>query len=347
MNNSLGESVGPYAGESSKQIKQFVSDYQRQMFTYVNNVVLTGVISILGSVANVINLMVFYKHGLNTTINISFFALAVADLCGLIMQTWYSICATPALDNAGLAMSFIDILYITAGVPREMFSRITCLITVYITAERCLCIAFPLKVKQIITSKATASTLFSIYVVTWITAMPLYCTSSIDWKFNFEKNATLLGFVIASNTDVAESAVFIIHAIFGVLAFFAVIVFTSILIRKLGQKSAWRKTTANLNQEKSEAVSNRDRRTVAMIVLIACVLIICYTPAVLLCATTFYEPEFNTGGKYYNEYQILWSFAFMFEAINSSVNIFVYLKMSTKYRQTFREMFSGCGPSDK
>lgn len=341
FNNTLKEPVVSRVGGKSGELPHFVSDYQRLLFTYVNNVVLAGAVSLLGSVANVINLVIFRKNGLNTTINISFFALAISDLCGLMMQQWYSICATPALDNSGIPMLFSDILYFTAGVPRAAFSRITCLITVYVTAERCLCIAFPLKVKQMITPKTAASTLVSIYLITWISAAPLYCTSAIGWKYIPERNRTLLGIIIANDTDAAESAIYIIHALFGALAFFAVILFTSVLIRKLGQKSAWRKT-ANLSQDTSGAASNRERKTVAMIVLIASVLIICYTPAVLLCAITFYEPEFNTGGSYYNEYQILWSFAFLFEAINSSVNIFVYLKMSTKYRLTFQEIFSRC-----
>ncbi|CAG5124274.1 unnamed protein product, partial [Candidula unifasciata] len=51
-----------------------------EIVEFVNIVCLCGLVSMFGTVANIINLIVFYRQGLNTTINISFFALAVSDL---------------------------------------------------------------------------------------------------------------------------------------------------------------------------------------------------------------------------------------------------------------------------
>jgi hypothetical protein len=341
--DGLGASSAKQVDKTFVKIPTFITDEQRLIGTVINSMTLAGMFSLFGIVANSINIIIFYKQGLNTTINISFFTLAISDLCGLLVQVWYSICINPLWETSGIPLLFTDVVYFTAGVPREVLSRITCLITVYITAERCLCIAFPLKIKQMITTRRTTITIITIYIVTFSSALPLYCTSSLDWKFVPKLNTSLIGLISTTNDESAESSIFIIHALAEVISFLAVILLTSILIRKLRQKSKFRKESSNLNQETAEEMTARDRRTVTMIVLIATVLIICYTPAVILCVLTFYESEFKVVGRNVNEFQMFWSFAFLFEAINSSVNIFLYYRMSSKYRQTFRELFSRCG----
>ncbi|CAG5118774.1 unnamed protein product, partial [Candidula unifasciata] len=106
-----------------------------------------------------------------------------------------------------------------------------------------------------------------------------------------------------------------------------VVVFTTILILKLRKASVW------------QSLSKRDKETLSMVALIAIILIICYTPSAVLCVLTVIEPEFSVGGKYFQTYQLFWTFAVVFENVNSSVNIFLYLKMSSKYRSTFRSLF--------
>ncbi|CAG5117346.1 unnamed protein product, partial [Candidula unifasciata] len=206
---------------------------------------------------------------------------------------------------------------------------------------RCLCIAFPLLVKQIITPKRTIIILVFIYCFIAMTVVPLYGTIYIDWKFHPGKNRTVIGIVFRRHKDIVIPTTYFVQAIIGVLAFIAVVVLTLILICKLRQKNKWR-ISASLQKETLDSISRRNRATVKIVALIASVLIICYIPSVCLCLTTFIEPEFTEGGKYYNIYTSFWSVAMMMETINSSVNIFFYIRMSTKYRQKFTELFSPC-----
>lgn len=318
------------------RLAKIVNDSERQIISLIIYVFVCGVISLLGTIANIINLIIFYKQGLNTTINISFFAMAVSDLCSLIIQQWFNIFVNPLFENSDTPMIYTDVQYMTGGIPRETFARITCLITAYITAERCLCIAFPLHIKQMITCKRTTIVIASMYLLTFASGVPFYCTSSIGWNYYPHHNKTLLGLIVTRFSEATQAALYVVHAILGSVSFSAVIAFTCILIHKLGEKSNWRKEV-NIQQEKS--ISSRDRTTITMVVLIASILIVCYTPAVLLCLTTFCEPEFSVGGKFYNLYYSMWAFAVLFESVNSSVNIFLYFKMSTNYRRSFREMF--------
>lgn len=324
--------------ESVKYLATFISDYHREVVQFVNYVFLCGFVSLFGIATNVINLVIFYKQGLDSTTNISFFALAVSDLCCLLIQQLISFYNFPLTDEIRLPLMYTDVQHMTSGVPHAMFSRITCLITVYMTAERCLCVAFPLHIKQIITTRRTTAIIGLIYSVTLVSAVPIYTVNQLGWKFYPEFNQTLLGIVMTSENTAGITIVYFTHAFSGLLSFMVIIVLTAILMTKLREKSTWRKK-ACAQQDSSGSVSSRDRTTMAMVVLIASVLIVCYTPSTLLAVTTVWEPEFSVGGRYNNLYYVLWSCAFFMETINSSANIFLYLKMSSKYRQAFQEMF--------
>lgn len=167
---------------------------------------------------------------------------------------------------------------------------------------------------------------------------PEYETSYLGWKLDVKENKTLVGILHRSNAKNLEGVTFILFGILGFLSFVAVVIFTLILVIQLNKKTKWR-TNANLEKQQSESISNRDRRTVTMVVMIAVVLIVCYTPGVIVSMVTFCEPEFSVTGKYANVYVASWSFVVTFESFNSSVNIFLYYHMSSKYRETFHLVF--------
>ncbi|CAG5120539.1 unnamed protein product [Candidula unifasciata] len=329
----------PVKSETYEQVDHlgiFISDNEREVITLVNYTFLCRFISLFGIISNLINLVIFYRQGLNSTINISFFALALSDLCCSFFQQLFNFYVSPLFDD--LPVQFADVQHLTIGVQRGIFSKITCLITVYITAERCLCVAFPLHIKQIITTRRTTAIIVLIYLLTVCSFVPLYTSSYLGWKFYPEWNQTRIGLIAYTENQAASAIVYSMLAISGLLSFIAVIILAAILIAKLREKSAWVKT-ANAQKEKAGSLSKRDRATMRMVVLIVSILIICYAPSTMLGVVTVLEPEFSPGGKYYNWYYVLWSFAMLFETTNSSVNIFLYLKMSSKYNQTFREIF--------
>jgi hypothetical protein len=326
---------------TSRILNKIINDRQFYTISLVNYIILCGSISILGSVANVINMIVFYKQGLDSTINISFFSLAVSDLFSLVFQQFFNVFINPLFLDLGLPFVPVELQYLTTNWPRELFSRITCLITAFITAERCLCVVFPLQIKRIITPNRTVTIIIVIYVFTLLSPFPLYVTSYHGRKFYPELNRSLIGIIFSEYHYISQNIVYLMHSFFTMSGFLAVIIFTLILIFKLSQKSAWRQT-AQADQEKAKSMSKRDRATITIVVLIASVLVICYTPGTIFALVTFIFPDISVAGKWSNMYQTGWSISFLCECINSSVNIFLYYKMSTKYRQTFRQLFSRC-----
>ncbi|GFR71744.1 Gypsy retrotransposon integrase-like protein 1 [Elysia marginata] len=103
------------------------------------------------TLASLIIMLVFWKDGLKTTSNVSFFALAVADLLVSVSGIGSEITSNSLLINSlsdvhGTMNKYVFRWGIT-------FDLVGSWITVIITWERLCCIAFPLKVRRIFTVK--------------------------------------------------------------------------------------------------------------------------------------------------------------------------------------------------
>ncbi|KAK0056194.1 growth hormone secretagogue receptor type 1 [Biomphalaria pfeifferi] len=320
-------------------MSDLLSDGVKQIYELVNYLVFCNIFSVFGIFSNIINILVFCRQGLNSTVNISFTGVAVSDLCSLVTLLWFNVCVNPLFVNSDVPMAPSEVQHLTGGFPHACFARITCWITVYITAERCLCIVSPLKIKQIITTKRATSIIVGIYIIMIASLLPEYTTMYIGWRQYSEKNRSIIGLIRTKENDKVSGLTFLLYAIYILVSFFAVIFFTTILVVKLKQKTKWREEST-FDDKQSNTISNRDKKTIRMVIMIAAVLIVCYLPSVLLSAAGFIVPGFFVVGQYSNVFFVTWSFAFVLDSINSSVNIILYYTMSSKYRQTLHEMMA-------
>lgn len=286
------------------------------------------------------NIVVFYKQGFSNTVNIAFLGLAVSDLCCLITLEWVSVCMNPLMSTHNVPWISVEVMYLSTGWAHICFCRITSFITVYITAERYISISSPLKVKEIITPRVTTVTLCLIFTTNIMTLMPEYASAYLGWTFVAEYNRTLVAIVFTSNRKKLQGLSCALHSIFSTTSFVGVVICTVILVTKLRQTSAWRKELTAAHDQKRGFMSPRDKKMVKMIVLIASVLIACYTPGAIGGMITFVVgPEFSIKGRYINACVAAWSIPFAFQAFNSSINCVLYYRMSSKYRHAFHEMF--------
>ena len=70
--------------------------------------------------------------------------------------------------------------------------------------------------------------------------------------------------------------------------------------------------------------------------------IVCLAPTVMFQIASFVEPEFYFTGRYYNLAYLLTNVMLFFRVSNSSFNFFIYYNMSTRYRETLRDIFRLC-----
>ncbi|XP_059177673.1 type-1 angiotensin II receptor B-like [Physella acuta] len=321
---------------------EFMNYFQRTIVVLVNRIFLCALIGLFGIVANVINIRVFLSQGLNNSVNICFLAVAFTDLFRIVTVQWMNVCSNPLIDQLNAPIIFQDIQYLTGGWPHACAIRITIGITAYITAERCLCILLPLKIKTLITPKRTSFILLLIYLFNFLALVPEYATVYFDWRFNLENNKTLLGLAFRENRPAVQGLAFMFHGTISMISLIAVIAFTSVLVVKLKVNSKWRKSAVNLNLTQTDLISNRDKNAIALVVTVATVLIICYTPIVIFSLVSTIVPDFSVSGRQANLFHATWSFGFLFSTFNASINIFLYYKMSSKYRKHFHSIFLDC-----
>ncbi|CAG5135057.1 unnamed protein product [Candidula unifasciata] len=316
---------------------QLISDNTTYILIIVFQVSFTGVLAVGGIITNTINIVVFFKTGLSDSVNISLFGLAVGDLCSLIFSFWESVCFNPLFHNIGAPVVFTEIEYITGCWPHVCFVRVTSYITAFVTFERCLCIALPLKVKSIVTAGRTKGIIIVIFLIVMITSIPEYYVSRLVYKFYPEKNRTLLGIYFIEDRARFEKVTLILNnVVLQCLAFIAVLVCTVILIVQLNRKAKWRKHAAKV--EKSTL--GKDKKVIKMISFVSVVFIVSNLPSCLVFVSMTSFPQLHPTGVNRNMFYVVWSVVYVMESINSMVNIFIYINMSSKYSAIFYKMFS-------
>lgn len=304
----------------------------------INLSIICSTVSLFGIVTNIINITVFVRQGFKETINISLLGLAISDLCSLVSLLWLGICYNPFFRYSDLPILTVDLQHFTGGWTHVIFTRITIFITAFITLERCICIVFPLKVKTIFTTKRVKMIIIGIYVFLICSMIPNYFIFRFGWKFVPERNRTMIGILYLKNRVIVENIGYHFQLIYPMLAFVLVVICSAILISKFNERMHWRHGTTS-GTSKSNA-DDRDRQVVRMVLSVAIVFIISFTPSTVLFISMLVLPGMNMGKVNQNMFILSYSISFMSEAVNSSVNIFVYYKSSSNYRKEFLSLFN-------
>ncbi|CAG5116584.1 unnamed protein product [Candidula unifasciata] len=299
---------------------------------------LAGAISMIGIASNLISILVFMKQGVLENTNISYTALAISDLLSLVATLCLSIFWNQWFLNSGLSPEFIETEAAFASLPYACFSRITGLVTAFITFERCMCVVWPLKVKRILTSAVTTMFIVSMYFIMCLTMVPVYSTLTLGWRFDPWTNMTFLRVFSGENASIISDISFLLHVVIQLAAFFAVLIFTVALVFCLRQKAAWR--TQQTKAQNAIKNATKQEKAIKMVIMIAATYVACYLPPVVGITLTVLYPHFSPLGKYKNIFFVFWSLFVLFGALNSSVNLLVYYVMSSKFRRTCQKMLA-------
>ncbi|XP_059172437.1 FMRFamide peptide receptor frpr-18-like [Physella acuta] len=295
-------------------------------------------VACLGIISNGINLAVFIKQGFKDTMNISLFSLAVCDLCSLLPLIWLGLVAEPQFFGPPVWYVGMEINFLTAGWPHTIFARLTSWITAYVTLERCVCVATPLKVKLIFTPTRAKYSVIVIYILVLAGVIPTYATHSLAWRFFPNYNTTMLGLRLTDNAwDVTKISNIFTNPLSAITSFCVVLSCTAVIVCKLNEKTKWRKQTTSKRDDK-KSVTRKERKAVKMVTMLAVIFLISVTPSIILVIITDVTEDFSLTGKYRNMFFITYCVTFLLEAINSGSNFFVYYSMNTKYRRTLAQM---------
>ena len=302
--------------------------------------------------ANIVTIIVYRKMGFVDSTNVSLTALAISDLGGAITAINCVLAIfLPTITNAPFTF---EIFTTSASHPHVMFSRISALITTYISIERYLCVLLPLKIKRIITTRRTFIAMLIIFTISLGLNLHLSLKFPIGWKFFPQRNRSLLG-VLPIDDFTILTLDYIRQVIFSLIlpVFTSVtVLFSTILLSVALQNSkSWRdanksvvKTKDTSGQELS-AVDSKEARAVKMVIAITTVFIVSSIPSSIHMIAVIMVPEFEVNGRYSNLYALTGMAFLIVDSLNCSANVVIYYRMSTKFRRALRSLFRLDKPS--
>ena len=128
-------------------------------------------------------------------------------------------------------------------------------------------------------------------------------------------------------------------AVLIMLFFTTIAVTTTITAVRLRRVVQWRQSSTSSIAATS---SIKEIALTKTLVATSVLFIVCLAPTIMVQIASFVEPEFYFTGRYYNLVYALQNVMAFFQASNSSFNFFIYYKMSTRYRETLRDIFRLC-----
>ncbi|KAH9507613.1 hypothetical protein Btru_051603 [Bulinus truncatus] len=321
------------------------------MFIVVN-IFLFGIISLIGMVNNVINMVIFGTHLLKDSITVGLFTLAFTDFSLTILQLTMSciyltsvLCPRSPVDLWALAFIFFN----WAAFAEYLISS---WITSMISLERCLCVVSPFKVKKIFTRGRCALVVVIIYFLIIVTIFMAFIVNKMEWiPINtLYMNASLVvvqqswyyTVAITKSTIEVEAAIDITAGLFlsitsQVLLFVCSVWMTVSL--KNSSKIRTEKTSCDKRVEVSQSkLTTQEIRLIRMILFLAVVKSASSLPR--LSATIFYHifPE-----MYFDEHKyfatVVWTAVMISSKIFFLSNGLGYYFLSSSYRSKFRNLF--------
>lgn len=168
--------------------------------------------------------------------------------------------------------------------------------------------------------------------------LPVYSANWMGLKFFPRRNKTLFGLVYSNSLITIQSISFATSGVcFQLGSFLMVALCTLILTIKLRKKMKWRQMSSVSGQ--ADRVSSNNQKVTKMVIVMSTLFIGLLFPFCLFTGAMIIEPEFSLNGKYGNLFLCVASIGFTLESTNSATSIFVYYKMSSRYRKVFRRLF--------
>ena len=173
-----------------------------------------------------------------------------------------------------------------------------------------------------------------LYIALFALYIPSLLLSKVSWRFDPETNRSMA--YIEENYPLAAAIPVIVGTIFIVkpISIVVVIICSSITISMLRKAAKKRKAM----RESQSAASQSETRVTKMLLFLCVTYVVCVIPDVIAAMTTYFIPEFMFYRKYHNIFVICVEMFFLFSCLNSTVNVFAYLALSTRFRATLGEM---------
>ncbi|KAL8565386.1 hypothetical protein ACOMHN_029081 [Nucella lapillus] len=276
-------------------------------------------------------MVVFYRQGLRDKMNLCLFTLAFVDFMYVLCIFTFAIgCPVGLLVSSHLEqilkwhmrkniINFVNGFLYSSGF-----------LTAIIATERCICVVWPLKSATILKTQTMAWMSIGGIVVINLLCLPYAFMHFVSWETDKAGNVI----VLLKDTDLFVNNRLPFQILrdtilpsISFITFFVVSFVTVVTVRKLKTAMDWRQKTSG------HVIDKRQMTLVKILITVSCVYIVCNVPKLSLAIVRFLVDDFSTFGKYRNMFSITHRSSFACLMVNSSTNIFIYYKQSSRFRK--------------
>ena len=196
------------------------------------------------------------------------------------------------------------------------------------------------QVKQIFTPRNIYALMTGMVIYQIATGLPKSLATGLTTTKSPLTNQTITIFDFTKlDLFMYTTSQFISFSLPNLICFIIVLMGTIFFIVNFKQSRQLRKTMSG-SGEKSDKMSDKDARLIRLVIFICIIYIVGTAPNTGVFVVQAAYPPLNRTDLYFgNFYHALNIVTNCFQATASSVNIFVYFRMGSKFKETFKEIF--------
>ncbi|CAL1546009.1 unnamed protein product [Lymnaea stagnalis] len=318
------------------------------------------VLSLMGIVTNAVNTKTFLAMGADDGVTVSFLYLSASELMCCLAALGQKI--SMAFWVTELATDYETWFFINPYVVNAFFGNIrACLFeipiltTTYLSLAKCMCVVKPLSFKSMFSVSRTQRIMAGVCVFSVLTYVPIFATMGTTVEFDLKVNRTRHMIWFAPGRDLVKAVISTtrdtISAIGSeVIVSICLMIVTKALHRSVRLRAQLKNGTfsGKINQRKSSLdcddkishkLSGKELQIIKQVALISVIFIAGNTPKIIVFLGVAFVPDLSPLGRYRNLYDVIIKSRELSELMTSVVNIFIYYKFNSKFRQCCRALF--------
>ncbi|KAK6976853.1 peptide receptor GPCR [Biomphalaria glabrata] len=292
-------------------------------------------LSFIGVITNTLNIVVFYQQGFKEGSTISMTAISAWNLlksiCGIVVKLYYPIGFANQVLSVNwynITIPYIDYTSIYAGY-------VTFALAAFLSLERLLCVWKPFTAKSLLTPLITLLSVITISIFTFGAYIVVYFIYTIKFEFSQTLNTSVAKFTLSQFYFEKSGIVMVYYQSIGILiptiSFIVMCICSALTVVLL------RKSSSHLHQDhtSNKTASKREKQVSRTLLTIVSIYIINLFPRFIFYIAQLAEPEFYNLRKYSNLFVMVALLLFVIDFCNSSSHFFIFLKMSSSFRDQF------------
>lgn len=318
----------------------YVSDDSLNRVTAAFANVLIPAFSTFGCLGNFLSLVVLVHHKMRNSTNSCLAALAVSDILVLLHSLLFAgitiISSYDPLRGRDLRITVYPFFGAYGSV---VTARITSLLTTMLSIERFIAVYRPIKARQLCIKRHAHIGIAFIYVFTILVFIPLARKYHVITVRSPGTNRTML---ILNKTEFGQNEMFytcygnILNVVFRILPLLLILGLNSMIAVAIRKTWSIRRTLSHTYPQNGSCEQNR---ITVMLLFVSCVFVVCILPGAVSSFISQIWTEYSRFGRARNLYHCVSYVAFFLETVNSSINFVIYMALSQKFWQTYKEIF--------